>query len=83
MAVYYSIEAEGKNIDEKFENEESVCRYIRSKGLANYKVFERDDTCVKAQKIENAIIFPMLPMKDDITERIKGKLASTLKVQTD
>ena len=75
MAIYYSIERSGQDIGERFEEEECVCLYIRAKGLANYKVFEKDDSSVKAQRIDNAVIYPLLPMKKDITERINEILA--------
>ena len=75
MAIYYSIEQAGQDIGERFEEVESVCLYIRAKGLVDYKVFEKDDSFFKAQRIDNAVICPLLPMKNDITERINEILA--------
>lgn len=40
MAIYYSIETEGKTKD-NFKTESEVCQYIRAKRITQYTVLKR------------------------------------------
>lgn len=70
MAVYYTIEIDGNQIADRFKNKTEVCLYIRSKQLSEYKVFEKDDSSMKSKRDGTALIFPLAPMSNDITNDI-------------
>lgn len=71
MAVYYTIEINGNQIDNQFRNKIEACLYIRSNQLSSYKVFEKDDSSMKSKRERTALIFPLVPMNNDITDDIK------------
>ena len=75
MAVYYTIEINGNQIDDLFHNKIEACLYIRSNQLSNYKVFEKDDSSMKSKREGTAFIFPLAPMNNDITNDIKSILS--------
>lgn len=78
----YSIETEGKT-DNRFDTENEVCLYIRANHISEFKVYKKDDSQVKSQKVGAGIIFPLVPMCEDITSKIKSIIEFYDKPETD
>lgn len=74
MAIYYTIESNGIDSNEKYEDKRCVCMTIRSKNLTEYKVFEKDDSHMQSINFGTAISFPLAPMCKEITDEIKALL---------
>lgn len=77
MPIYYQLKANQPKIDKRFESEIEVCDYIiKHKELGVFEVFRKDDIEIPLQVIGSAMIFPMKPMNEDVTNEILGKVRS-------